>query len=939
MESQVLWIHSPAGFGKTFLSAKIVAHFENTSSHPLAYFFCVHYDAEKKNPLSILRSFIAQIAAHRVDAFKQVKLAWKGNETRTLSASELWSLFRAIITKVPFCRFIIDGFDECSTEDPEDRTHFTEARSRFLTNILSSIHLSSTSSLLIVSRDEVDIREGLVPINHNQQLMRAMEYAIHEEDNQADIRLFAQHATRKALRRHPQDVQEEMASELSSKAQGMFMWVRLEKDRLRSNQSAQQLRETLASMPRGMDRLQKMYGRSLLVISNLQEPSDRDRAVNILRWTLYATRPLSVGELLDALIVRPEMTELPEDHLLPIIDEEYVQQSITALCGSLVDIRSAENPSEIQNSTVHLAHFSVKEYLQSCSIFSSEHPEVFQSLKHHNINHGLLAVSCLTYLSARQFSDGPLPSVEANKANLAKYPLLKYAALSWATHARLASSDQSCIRATLGFFASGQNLEHWDDVYQWSTEFYEGPPRLSDPGFSLEYGIYFSAYFGLEDALKVLLTEPNIDLNYVGLLGTALQAASSQGEESIVRLLLNQGADPNVEPLSDGQPISSSTALQSASWSGYIGIVDLLLQHGADLLHENDGFQDGNALCYACDRGHEAIVRLMVERGANVNSGDYLTPLEAASNASGDLEGMVQLLLESGADINARSGLSDGMGALQSASYQGNGAVVQLLLAKRADVNAQGGQFGNALQAASLFGRETIVLLLLDKRVDVNAQGGCFGSALQAASANGNEATVRLLLGSGADANSQGGHFGNALQAASFGGHKETVQLLIASGANVNAQGGYYSRIGRPAGHGPEVGTALVTASSLGYTDVVQLLLARGADTNLLGRTWDNVQQGWLYNSPLQLALANGHGGVVRLLRTHNLEEADARSLSIPNNNSHTTQLETINEYTVAMDDDQVHTTMISHLSPSFPLGSDQHTQDDLTGDSDISDG
>jgi ankyrin repeat protein len=85
-------------------------------------------------------------------------------------------------------------------------------------------------------------------------------------------------------------------------------------------------------------------------------------------------------------------------------------------------------------------------------------------------------------------------------------------------------------------------------------------------------------------------------------LGTALQSASSQGEESIVMLLLRQGAGPNGEPLSDGQPILSPTALQSASWSGYIGIVDLLLQHGADLLHKNDEFQDGfNALCYACD--------------------------------------------------------------------------------------------------------------------------------------------------------------------------------------------------------------------------------------------------------------------------------------------------------------------------------------------------
>jgi ankyrin repeat protein len=133
----------------------------------------------------------------------------------------------------------------------------------------------------------------------------------------------------------------------------------------------------------------------------------------------------------------------------------------------------------------------------------------------------------------------------------------------------------------------------------------------------------------------------------------------------------------------------------------------------------------------------------MLEHGANINGGDYLTPLKATLNAPGDLKDMIQLLLECGADINTRSGLlMDGMGALQSASYQGNRAVVRLLLAEGVDVNAQGGQFGNALQAASLFGWETIIFLLLDKGADVNPQGGCFGSALQVALANGNESTV-----------------------------------------------------------------------------------------------------------------------------------------------------------------------------------------------------
>ncbi|KAF2250795.1 hypothetical protein BU26DRAFT_517582 [Trematosphaeria pertusa] len=62
--------------------------------------------------------------------------------------------------------------------------------------------------------------------------------------------------------------------------------------------------------------------------------------------------------------------------------------------------------------------------------------------------------------------------------------------------------------------------------------------------------------------------------------------------------------------------------------------------------------------------------------------------------------------------------------------------VVKLLLDAGADVNAaQGGGFGNALYAASSLGYEQVVVkLLLDAGADVNAQRGGFGNALQAAS-------------------------------------------------------------------------------------------------------------------------------------------------------------------------------------------------------------
>ena len=63
-----------------------------------------------------------------------------------------------------------------------------------------------------------------------------------------------------------------------------------------------------------------------------------------------------------------------------------------------------------------------------------------------------------------------------------------------------------------------------------------------------------------------------------------------------------------------------------------------------------------NALQAASSKGHESVVRLLVESGEDVNAqgGFYGNTLQAASS-KGD-ESVVRLLLERGADVNAQDG-------------------------------------------------------------------------------------------------------------------------------------------------------------------------------------------------------------------------------------------------------------------------------------------
>jgi hypothetical protein len=137
----------------------------------------------------------------------------------------------------------------------------------------------------------------------------------------------------------------------------MFMWIRLEKDRLKSSYTIAQLRKTVSNMPTGLHRLHQAYERSVLAISQLQEESDRERAQNILRWALYASRPLSIQELSEALVIRDGMDDLPLEDIPESIDTRYIHERISALCGSLIVIRGPAENRAIAHSTVHLAHF------------------------------------------------------------------------------------------------------------------------------------------------------------------------------------------------------------------------------------------------------------------------------------------------------------------------------------------------------------------------------------------------------------------------------------------------------------------------------------------------------------------------------------------------------------------------------------------------------
>jgi ankyrin repeat protein len=292
--------------------------------------------------------------------------------------------------------------------------------------------------------------------------------------------------------------------------------------------------------------------------------------------------------------------------------------------------------------------------------------------------------------------------------------LAGYAAMYWIQHTRAAQRDiDKTTQLILRLFQSSDAYINWIrlcdfDSFQrrFSSERSKTVPNMSSSLEDVASPLYYAALMGLvEPARQLLERGANVNAQEGGY-GNALQAACERGQMAIVKLLLDHGADVNAE--SRGYIRQGDTALQSASFWGYDAIVKLLLESGADV--NAQGGQLHTALHAASLAGNEAVVRLLLNHGADVNAkgGIYHTALQAAAMENSDV---ATIRLEEEADIIAQGGMK---------YLNKHEEVVRLLLEHGADINARIGPLHTVLKEASLKGKEATVRPLHEHGADIN---------------------------------------------------------------------------------------------------------------------------------------------------------------------------------------------------------------------------
>ena len=462
---------------------------------------------------------------------------------------------------------------------------------------------------------------------------------------------------------------------MADKCQGMFLWIKMQQNHLGCRKTRKQLQDIVNKMPTG---LTNTYERNWKEIQKKEE-DERNRAVAILRWVIFAVRPLTVLEITDALLTHNSNhndKELPVDEL-PVIDDEYINLEIKDICGSLVDIRASDLEDSPASRTIQLIHFSVREFLVSVLPSPYAFYDININMPTESSHHTVLAETCLRYLGYSNVWQ----ALNSGKRERCFRPFVNYSTTSWPTHYRQYHSSLLPIFRKF-FDEDNPNFQNWRDHFEsiYVLNENDSPNQEATPSTPL----YYIALFGLLPDFEFTSQVLYRDLNqHNGRFGSPLSAACSNGHLKTFQRLIQIGADINAE---GGQ---FGSALNTAVTKNQEEMVRTLVALGAS--QEPRDFLGRSPVYIASKGGSAHFVSLLLQHGGDIittNNYGY-SPLNVAASC-GHLE-VVRLLLEKKADLTVVN--SGGWTPLNSACYNGHLEVVRLLLEKKADltvVNSEG---------------------------------------------------------------------------------------------------------------------------------------------------------------------------------------------------------------------------------------------------------
>ena len=377
------------------------------------------------------------------------------------------------------------------------------------------------------------------------------------------------------------------------------------------------VRRILKELP---DSLDDTYER---ILREIRKPN-QGHAHQLLQCLVAAARPLRVEELSEVLAFDFDVEGIPKLNVGWRWEDR--EEAVMSACSSLVIIVN-DGDSRI----VQFSHFSVKEFLTANRL-----AEPIRDVSRYHIRleaaHTTLAEACLGVLL--RLDD----RVDLN--NIDHFPLARYAAQYWATHARF-GNGLSCIKEGMEclFDADKPHFATWLWIYNEDKSGRSmSTPRPEEPE---AVPLYYAAMLGFRDLAEHLIAgHPEHVSAKGGSLGTPMHVAVRHERANILSLLLEHGV--GVDELH-----ARLTPLHRALLLGKLEAVQFLLDRGADISACARLVTDWTPLHFAVSVGDIQIVRVLLEHGADVNARDCLgdTPSQCTRQQE-----ILELLSEYGAE-------------------------------------------------------------------------------------------------------------------------------------------------------------------------------------------------------------------------------------------------------------------------------------------------
>ena len=529
-----------------------------------------------------------------------------------------------------------------------------------------------------------------------------------------------------------------------------------------------------------------------------QNEDYQDLAIKALRWVAYAYRPLSVGELQEALAIEPDQMDFDLDAIPDITN-------VLNVCAGLLIV-------DEEVDLVRLVHYTAQDYFDE--LLTSRYQDV----------HASIGGECITYLnydvfqSRQRLDQGSTTTsslATASDPRLNKGTVIPKYDLEVGSEA--ASSNGQCSAPACGS-DSGQSVTLSSDQYR-----YEGTTYKLLDYICKFWAQHVSASQGTSLSIQLddfLSSNPRIglkefqhtfespaDLETCNDLGIA----AYHGLHDPLRRLLKQNRI-NI----DSRSYQGQSSLHLAVYGNQVGSIHILLEHGADIDCTN--YYGATPLILAMAGSRIEAARMLVEKGADVLKAglDGSTPFAIVEWDSPIP--FLQLLLDRGADINSFDGRQERQ--LMRRAGKNDLETLRWLLAKGARVNLQDDAGQTALHWAAECGSAEVVGLLLKNGADTNIIDNSGRTVLHSAARSGSVQTIDLLLGHGAEP-SMISHTGqNALHKACIWGNATMVRRLLTTDIDIDAVDSN--------GH-----TALHLAAYGRKSECVELLLANLANVDL----------------------------------------------------------------------------------------------------------